>query len=62
MNQLKDEHQKEIAQSKENQNKNTPDQMAAISNFYQRRISTLSDKISILAWVLEEGTNETLLS
>ena len=62
MNQLKEEHRKDIEKSKENWNKNTPDQMAAISNFYQRRISTLSDKISVLNWVIEEIENETLLS
>ena len=62
MTQLKDEHQKEIAKSKENFNNNTPDQMAAISNFYQRRISILNDRIFALKWVLNENIDETLLS
>lgn len=62
MNELKNEHQTEINKLKQNFTKNTPDHMAAISNFYQRRISVISDKISILMWVIEKNQNEQLLS
>jgi len=62
MDKLKNEHHIEITKLKENFTKNTPDHMAAVSNFYQRRISAISEKISILMWVIEENENEQLLS
>ena len=36
-----------------------PDQKAAISQFYNRRIQSHSDKISILNWVLNETYMDT---
>jgi hypothetical protein len=62
MDKLKNEHHTEITKLKENFTKNIPDHMAAVSNFYQRRISAISEKISILMWVIEENENEQLLS
>ncbi len=38
------------------------DHNAAISHFYQRRISTITDKIAMLNWVLGEDSNEQLMT
>lgn len=54
MSYLQEEHHKEIEEAKVKFKRETPSHMAAISNFYQKRISSLNDKILILKWVIDE--------